>query len=142
MGYPMARHLAAKGHEGHGLQPHRGQGRKMGVPAWRPRCADARARPPEGQDIVFACVGNDDDLRRGDPRRRRRVRGHGQGGGLRRSHHRLRRPSPASFTPRPSERASAFIDAPVSGGQAGAEKGQLTVMAGGDAGGVRQGRSR
>ena len=35
-----------------------------------------------------------------------------------------------------------FLDAPVSGGQAGAENGQLTVMCGGDAGAVRQGRSR
>ncbi len=40
--------------------------------------------------------------------------------------------SPANSTPRPSEKGFGFLDAPVSGGQAGAENGALTVMVGGD----------
>src|SRR4051794_18808366 len=62
MGYPMARHLKAKGHEvtvynRTQAKAHKWVGEHGGHAAPTPRAA------AEGQDIVFACVGNDDDLR-------------------------------------------------------------------------------
>ena len=91
------------------------------------------AEAAEGADFVFACVGNDDDLRAVTL---------GPDGALRRHAARARsssttpRPRPrsrASSQPRPRKRGVGFLDAPVSGGQAGAENGALTVMVGGDA---------
>jgi 3-hydroxyisobutyrate dehydrogenase len=78
----------------------------------------------------MACVGNDDDLRsvcEGDGRRLRIGMG---GDGLRRSHHRVGR-GDASITRRCGGARRGFVDAPVSGGQAGAENGQLSIMCGG-----------
>jgi 3-hydroxyisobutyrate dehydrogenase len=62
MGFPMAGHLKA-GPRRHGLQPHRRQGRGLGREARRPLGMPTPKAAAEGQDIVFACVGNDDDLR-------------------------------------------------------------------------------
>ena len=131
MGYPMAGHLAAAGHEvtvynrtAEKAQRWTGEhgGKMVATPA------DAAA----GADIVFACVGNDDDLREVTS---------GSAGAF----HGMR--AGAIFVDHPTASATVarelhgeaqargvfFIDAPVSGGQAGAEKGVLTVMAGGDA---------
>ena len=78
----------------------------------------------------------------GHARRRRRLRRHAAGRDLRRPHHRLgRRRARTPRRGRPSS-SSDFIDAPVSGGQAGAENGALTVMCGGDEAAYRQGRAR
>ena len=81
----------------------------------------------------MACVGNDNDLRAVTHRRRRRLRRHEEGRDLRRPHHRLRRGRARARRRRRPRRGFNFIDAPVSGGQAGAENGVLTVMCGGDA---------
>ena len=62
MGYPMARHLKAKGHEVTVYNRTTAKADKWVVRERRPGGADA-ARGGEGQEIVFACVGNDDDLR-------------------------------------------------------------------------------
>ena len=134
MGYPMAGHLKAKGHEVTVYNRTAAKAEKWVAE----HGGTARARRPreaaEGAEIVFACVGNDDDLRAValGPRRR-----------LRRAWRRARSSS-TTPPPRPTSRASlhaaakeqgvGFVDAPVSGGQAGAENGALTVMCGGDAG--------
>ena len=131
MGYPMAAHLAAAGHDVTVFNRTEEKadrwvkefgGRKAATP--REAAADA--------DIVFACVGNDDDLRSvvlGD---------NGALAGMK---------SGAVFVDHTTDSAQVaremherfasegkhFLDAPVSGGEAGAEKGCLTIMAGGDA---------
>jgi 3-hydroxyisobutyrate dehydrogenase len=84
-----------------------------------------------GADIVFSCVGNDDDVREvllGDDGV---LAGIGEGGII--VDHTT---ASATIAREICEKAAAknvgFLDAPVSGGQAGAENGQLTVMVGGD----------
>jgi 3-hydroxyisobutyrate dehydrogenase len=131
MGYPMAGHLVKAGHT---------------VTVWN-RSADKTdkwvaqhkgrkaATPKEaatGAELVMACVGNDDDLRSvtyGDT---------GILAGLAKGAIFVDHTTASADVAREiGERAKAnsqgFVDAPVSGGQAGAENGQLTIMCGGDA---------
>ena len=77
---------------------------------------------------------------RGHARGERRVRRHGEGRGIRRPHHRLGRDRARALA-EARKRGFDFIDAPVSGGQAGAENGVLTVMCGGDADALRARRA-
>ena len=132
MGFPMAGHLLARG--GHDVAVYNRTQAKADawVAAYGGGTAHATpAAAAEGADIVFACVGNDDDLR---------AVATGPGGAFP-----AMRPG-AIFVDHTTASADvarelyaaakardlAFIDAPVSGGQAGAEAGILTVMAGGD----------
>jgi 3-hydroxyisobutyrate dehydrogenase len=130
MGYPMARHLKAKGHEVTVYNRTTAKAEK-----WVADHGGKLARTPqlaaEGQDIVFACVGNDNDLRevtlgsdgafKGITRGALFVDHTTASAGIARELHAAAR-----------EAGFDFLDAPVSGGQAGAENGQLTVMVGGD----------
>lgn len=131
MGYPMAGHLARAGHQVtvYNRTPAKAQ-------AWVAEFGGtARGIPREaatGAEIVFACVGNDDDLRAIT------LGANGAFAGM--------QPG-AIFTDHTTASANvarelygaarnlglAFVDAPVSGGQAGAQNGVLTVMCGGDA---------
>jgi 3-hydroxyisobutyrate dehydrogenase-like beta-hydroxyacid dehydrogenase len=131
MGYPMAGHLAKKG--GHNVTVYNRTAQK--AEKWAKEFGGKRAPSPReaaaDQEIVFACVGNDDDLRSV-------VLGQeGAFAGMK---------SRAIFVDHTTASAEVarelyaegeksgigFIDAPVSGGQAGAENGALTVMCGGD----------
>ncbi|MEM1343932.1 MAG: NAD(P)-dependent oxidoreductase [Pseudomonadota bacterium] len=130
MGYPMAGHLAAKGHEvtvynRSAAKAERWVAQHGGTSAPTPRAA------AEGQEIVFACVGNDDDLRSV-------VLGEdgafaGMASGTVFVDHTTASASVArELHAKGADAGIGFIDAPVSGGQAGAENGVLTVMCGGD----------
>ena len=133
MGFPMAGHLVTRG--GLDMTVYNrtpDKGRALDCQLHRGRSAATPQRGRADADVVFACVGNDDDLRAGDGRRRRCIPRHEA---------RVRcssttpRPPPtwrANSMPRPRRRGIGFVDAPVSGGQAGAENGALTVMCGGD----------
>ncbi|MBM1174014.1 NAD(P)-dependent oxidoreductase [Microvirga arabica] len=131
MGYPMARHLKDKGHE---VTVYNRTGAK--ADKWVSENGGRAAKTPreaaEGQEIVFACVGNDDDLRQvtlGDD-----GAFHGMGKGAIFVDHTTASAEVArELYAAAQEKGFAFIDAPVSGGQAGAENGVLTVMCGGDA---------
>lgn len=130
MGYPMAGHLAAKGHEvcvynrtyskaENWASEHKGTAAKT------PREAAS------GCEIVFCCVGNDDDLRSvvlGED---------GAFAGMASGAYFVDHTTASADVARElnqiaADQGIAFIDAPVSGGQAGAENGVLTVMCGGD----------
>ena len=63
MGFPMAGHLAAAGHSVTVYNPHHGEGRGLGEDAWRQVIGKTPAEAAAGSDIVFCCVGNDQDLR-------------------------------------------------------------------------------
>ena len=131
MGYPMAGHIATKG--GHDVTVYNRTAAK--AEKWAAEFGGKAAATPqaaaEGADFVFCCVGNDDDLRSVTT---------GENGAF----HGLKEGSvfidnttaSAGVARELAEAASAkgvgFIDAPVSGGQAGAENGVLTVMCGGD----------
>ena len=130
MGYPMARHLRAKGHDltvfnRTAAKADRWVAENGGRTAATPREAAA------DQDFVFACVGNDDDLRQV------MLGSDGAFQALKSDAVVVdNTTASAEVAQELHEQAKAkgahFIDAPVSGGQAGAENGALTVMCGGD----------
>ena len=130
MGYPMARHLKAKGHDVTVYNRTTAKAEKW-VSEQGGKLAKTPAEAAAGQDIVFACVGNDDDLRQvtlgADGAFKAMAKGAvfvdhtTASAGIARELHAAA--TAAGF---------GFLDAPVSGGQAGAENGQLTVMVGGD----------
>ncbi len=131
MGYPMAGHLAAAGHD---VTVYNRTAAK--AEAWAKQHGGAAAPTPrqaaQGAEIVFACVGNDDDLRSVILGNDGAFAGMGQGTIL------VDNTTASAEVARElaaegQGRGIAFIDAPVSGGQAGAENGQLTVMCGGEA---------
>jgi 3-hydroxyisobutyrate dehydrogenase len=130
MGYPMARHLAAKGHE---VTVYNRTAEK--ADKWVSENGGRAARTPreaaEGQEIVFACVGNDDDLRQvtlGPDGAFHSL----TAGSLFVDHTTASAEVARDLHAAAKEKGAAFVDAPVSGGQAGAENGVLTVMCGGD----------
>ncbi len=130
MGYPMARHLKSKGHEVTVYNRTRSKADKWasdhgGRAAATPREAAA------GQDFVFACVGNDDDLRQVT------IGPDGAFAGMARGAVFVDHTTASAEVARELHavavgRGLQFVDAPVSGGQAGAVNGVLTVMCGGD----------
>ena len=130
MGAPMARHLGAKGHEVTVYNRTTEKARAW-VGANGGRLAETPRAAAEGQDIVFACVGNDNDLRQvtlGDG-------GAFSGmtaGAVFVDHTTASADIARELFAAASARGFGFIDAPVSGGQAGAENGVLTVMCGGE----------
>jgi 3-hydroxyisobutyrate dehydrogenase/2-hydroxy-3-oxopropionate reductase len=130
MGFPMAGHLAAKGHE---VTVYNRTAAK--AEAWVKRHKGEWAATPADAarncDFVMACVGNDDDLRavcQGDA---------GAFAGMKRGaifvdHTTVSAAVTRELAEQASGKGLSFVDAPVSGGQAGAENGQLSVMCGGD----------
>jgi len=132
MGYPMAGHLRVKG--GHEVTVYNRTSAK--AQAWAAQFGGrAVATPREaalGQDVVFACVGNDDDLRQVT------IGPDGAFPGMAAGAIFVDHTTASADVARELHAAATaagfgFIDAPVSGGQAGAENGVLTVMCGGDA---------
>ena len=131
MGYPMAGHLAAKG--GHDVTVFNRTASK--AQAWVSKYGGKSAPTPKeaaaGQDFVMACVGNDHDLREvmlGDSGVFVGVRA----GAIVVDHTTASAEIARELYAEAKKRGFDFIDAPVSGGQAGAENGVLTVMCGGD----------
>jgi 3-hydroxyisobutyrate dehydrogenase len=131
MGFPMAGHLVKKG--GHEVTVYNRTGAK--AEAWAKQFGGRAAPTPkaaaEGQDFVMACVGNDDDLRSVTIGPDGAFAGMAKGA-LFVDHTTASAAVARELAAAASERGFGFIDAPVSGGQAGAENGVLTVMCGGD----------
>ncbi len=130
MGYPMARHLAAKGHDVTVYNRTTAKAEKW-VAEHGGRLATTPVDAARGQDIVFACVGNDNDLREVTLGEQGAFKGMGKGAVF------VDHTTASAGIARELHAAAAtlgfgFLDAPVSGGQAGAENGQLTVMVGGE----------
>ena len=129
MGYPMAGHLAAAGHEvvvwnRTVEKAERWAGERGGAVAASP------AGAAEGAEFVFACVGNDDDLRQVTVGPGGAFEALGPGAVF------VDNTTASAAVARElaaaaAEKGAGFVDAPVSGGQAGAENGVLTVMCGG-----------
>ena len=131
MGYPMAGHLALTGHQVtvYNRSPAKAQ-------AWVAEFGGTSAATPKdasaGADIVFSCVGNDDDLRAVTLGADGAFAGMAPGAVL--VDHTTASADVARELCAAAQRIGLqFIDAPVSGGQAGAQNGALTVMCGGDA---------
>ena len=132
MGYPMAGHLKAKGgHEVTVYNRTMAKAQKW-VAQHQGRLAPTPRQAAQGQDFVMACVGNDDDLRQVT------LGPDGAFAGVEKGavfvdHTTASADIARELHAQAGERGFDFIDAPVSGGQAGAENGALTVMCGGDA---------
>ena len=134
MGFPMAGHLVAKGKHEVTVFNRTPAKAKAWAEKFGGRTAATPAEAAEGQDFVMACVGNDDDLRAVTT---------GQGGakggafaamakGAIFVDHTTASAEVARELNGAADKAGFhFVDAPVSGGQAGAETGALTVMCGG-----------
>ncbi|MDJ1159804.1 NAD(P)-dependent oxidoreductase [Chelatococcus sp. SYSU_G07232] len=131
MGYPMARHLKAKGHEVTVYNRTAAKAQKW-VAEHGGRAAPTPKEAAVGQDIVFACVGNDDDLRQVTAGPDGALSGMAPGAVFV-DHTTASAEVARELYATAKTRGLAFVDAPVSGGQAGAENGVLTVMCGGDA---------
>ena len=132
MGYPMAGHLARAGQR---VTVYNRSAAKAAQ--WVAEHGHASAPTPAvasaGADVVFACVGNDDDLRSVV------LGAHGAFGGMRRGAIFVDHTTASAQIARELSAAAQaqglhFIDAPVSGGNLGAINGTLTVMCGGEAG--------
>ncbi len=130
MGYPMAGHLARAGHRVAVYNRTAAKAQRFGK-EYAAHAAPTPRDAAEGADFVFSCVGNDDDLRsvtQGES---------GAFAGMRKGaifadHTTASAKVARELCQAARERGVGFLDAPISGGQAGAEKGQLTVMCGGD----------
>ncbi|MBT3628204.1 MAG: NAD(P)-dependent oxidoreductase [Rhodospirillaceae bacterium] len=129
MGYPMAGHLVNSGHNVAVFNRPRGRADKW-AGEYSGRIANSPAEAAAGAEIVFTCVGADDDLRE---------IAYGEDGALAGMSagaifvdHTTDSADVAREVNAAAEKAGlGFLDAPVSGGQAGAENGALTVMVGG-----------
>jgi 3-hydroxyisobutyrate dehydrogenase len=130
MGYPMARHLSQKGHEVTVYNRTTAKAEKW-VSEFGGKLGKTPAEAAKGQDIVFACVGNDDDLRSVTLGEDGAFGGMGKGT-IFVDHTTASAEVARELAAAATERGFDFLDAPVSGGQAGAENGQLTVMVGGE----------
>jgi 3-hydroxyisobutyrate dehydrogenase-like beta-hydroxyacid dehydrogenase len=131
MGYPMAGHLQAKGHSVTVFNRTTAKAEK-----WANEHGGSFAKTPAeavvDADVVFCCVGNDDDLRSvclGDSG----AFGAMKAGSIFVDHTTASATVARELAALADNNNISFIDAPVSGGQAGAENGVLTVMCGGDA---------
>lgn len=130
MGAPMAGHLVRAGHEV--VVWNRTRARADDWAARHAgRVADSPAEAACGAVFVFACVGNDDDVRAVTLGEDGAFRGMSPGAVFV-DHTTASATLARELALEAGRRGLGFLDAPVSGGQAGAENGQLTVMAGGD----------
>ena len=129
MGYPMAGYLANAGH--HVTVYNRTDSKAA---QWCDEYGGASAATPAaaagGADFVFTCVGNDDDVREVILGEHGAIRGMA-GGSVLVDHTTASAKLARELEDTLGARSIGFLDAPLSGGQAGAESGQLTIMAGG-----------
>ncbi|WP_322889981.1 MULTISPECIES: NAD(P)-dependent oxidoreductase [unclassified Yoonia] len=130
MGFPMAGHLAAAGHDVTVYNRTRAK-----ADAWVAKhggsAADTPAAAAQGADIVLACVGNDDDLRAVCTGPDGAFSTMGKGA-IFVDHTTVSAKVTRELYAAAKDKGLGFVDAPISGGQAGAENAQLSIMCGGD----------
>ncbi len=130
MGFPMAGHLAAKGHEVvvYNRNPAKA---KLWVETHGGASAASPREAAVGADVVLACVGNDDDLRAVCSGSDGAFAGMAKGA-IFVDHTTVSATVTRALAADAAALGLGFVDAPVSGGQAGAENGVLSIMCGGD----------
>ena len=132
MGFPMAGHLKVKGDHEVTVYNRTAAKADQWVAKHGGRSAKTPREAAERQDFVFVCVGNDDDLRQVTLGADGALAGMAPGAILV-DHTTASADVAREVNAAASKLGLGFVDAPVSGGQAGAEGGALTVMCGGDA---------
>jgi len=138
MGFPMAGHLKAKGHEVTVFN-RTAQRAQAWIDAHGGKSGATPADAARGAEVVFVCVGNDHDVRGVVDGPSGALAGMGRGA-LLVDHTTASAELARELAAKCAERDIDFLDAPVSGGQAGAEKGQLTVMVGGEPAAFERGK--
>jgi 3-hydroxyisobutyrate dehydrogenase-like beta-hydroxyacid dehydrogenase len=130
MGTPMARHLAAAGHRVtvYNRTPEKAL---AWVALYGNRAAPTPREAAEGAEFVFLCVGNDNDVREVVYGPDGALAG-AEAGAVLVDHTTASADVARELAEACTEFGVGFVDAPVSGGQAGAENGQLTIMCGSD----------
>ena len=135
MGYPMAGHLARAGHEVAVFNRSPAKAERWAAEFGGRACATI-AEAAGGCELVALCVGNDDDVRQ--------VVGEAlpalAAGVIIVDHTTASASLAREMAEKAAARRCAFLDAPVSGGQAGAENGQLAIMVGGETEAVERAR--
>jgi len=132
MGYPMAGYLAKAGHETVVYNRTAAKAEQW-VAAYDGSSASTPQAAANDAEIVFCCVGNDDDVREVVLGDEGILAGIGEGSVIV-DHTTASATIAREIYAVATAKSVGFLDAPVSGGQAGAESGQLTVMVGGDEG--------
>lgn len=131
MGYPMAGHLQKNGYEVCVFN-RTAQKAQYWVEAYGGSMAQTPKEAAMGSDVVFSCVGNDDDLRQVAYGEKGILAGLGEGA-IFVDHTTTSADVAREIAEKVKVQNAQFLDAPVSGGQVGAENGLLTVMIGGEA---------
>ncbi len=131
MGYPMAGHLVSKGKHEVTVYNRSAEKAAKWAAQFGGRTAATPKQAAEGQDFVMMCVGNDDDVREVACGNSGALHGMKKGAVLV-DHTTASAEVARELYAEAKKRGLDFVDAPVSGGQAGAENGVLTVMCGGD----------
>ena len=136
MGYPMARHLHEKGYDLAVWNRTRAKAESFareigGLPA------DDPAAAVRDRDVVFLCLGDDPDVRAVVEA----LEGALKPGAILVDHTTASPGLAREFAQRLAQRDAEFVDAPVSGGQAGAENGRLAIMCGGGAEAIEKARA-
>ena len=130
MGFPMAGHLATAGHNVTVYNRSSDKAKKWRS-EYKGKIAATPADAAEGADFIMSCVGNDDDLREvtiGKDGAFSKIRK----GSIFIDHTTVSTIVTKELFDTASQMAFDYIDAPISGGQAGAENGTLSIMCGGD----------
>jgi len=135
MGYPMAGHLVRAGHEVTVFNRSPAKAERW-VKEHKGRAAATIAEAVAGCELVALCVGNDDDVRQVVSEALPAL----PPGAILVDHTTASARLAREMAEAAAARGCAFLDAPVSGGQAGAENGQLAIMIGGDAEAVERAR--
>jgi 3-hydroxyisobutyrate dehydrogenase len=130
MGYPMAGHLAKGGHDVTVFNRNPAKAEAW-IKEYGGKASATPAAAAEGADFVFCCVGNDDDVREVIAGPNGVLSGMGAGGVLV-DHTTASADVARDMAELAAEKGVKFLDAPVSGGQAGAVNGVLTIMIGGE----------
>jgi 3-hydroxyisobutyrate dehydrogenase-like beta-hydroxyacid dehydrogenase len=131
MGYPMAGHLAKKGRHEVVVYNRNAAKAQAWVGEHGGRAAPTPAAAATNAEFTFCCVGNDDDLRAVTTGENGAF--HGMGAGTVFVDHTTTSAEVArELNAAAAARGFSFLDAPISGGQSGAQNGTLTVMAGGE----------
>ncbi len=131
MGFPMAGHLARAGHDVTVYNRTPAKAAKW-VDTYGGSSAPTAAAAARGAQIVLMCVGNDDDVRTVAAGADGALAGMANGAILV-DHTTASAQVAGEIYHAAQAKGVGFLDAPVSGGQAGAENGKLTIMVGGDA---------
>ncbi|WP_112309565.1 NAD(P)-dependent oxidoreductase [Pseudogemmobacter bohemicus] len=129
MGFPMAGHLAAQGHAVTVWNRTAARAGAWGA-KFKGQVASSAKEAAAGAEFVMACVGNDEDLREVCLGEAGAFAGMGQGAVFV-DHTTVSAKVTRDLAAIAAERGFGYVDAPVSGGQAGAENGVLSVMCGG-----------